>query len=147
MLCWACLHSSLIDHMCLQSSLLALLLASKFFPDPLVRLPCGLSVIVMTLVRALLLGRCQVLPLPQVQTAPLLLVGRVWPCGILAASRCGTAAASPDLTRSRLRGLVVAFARDHAASKSDCSSMPPPWTWLGLEHVATHMWRVYLARA
>ena len=33
----------------MQSSLLALLLASKFFVDPLVRLPCGISVIVMTL--------------------------------------------------------------------------------------------------
>ena len=36
----------------MQSSLLALLLASKFFSEPLVRLPCGISVIVMTLVRA-----------------------------------------------------------------------------------------------
>ena len=34
----------------LQSSLLALLLASNFFSDPLTCLPCGLSVIVMTLV-------------------------------------------------------------------------------------------------
>lgn len=33
----------------MQSSLLALLLATRFFPDPLVRLPCGLSVIFMTL--------------------------------------------------------------------------------------------------
>eukprot|EP00891_Asterochloris_glomerata_P005528 jgi/Astpho2/5528/Aster-02792 len=33
----------------MQSSLLALLLASNFFSDPLTCLPCGLSVIVMTL--------------------------------------------------------------------------------------------------
>ena len=33
----------------MQSSLLALLLATRFYPDPLVRLPCGLSVTVMTL--------------------------------------------------------------------------------------------------
>lgn len=32
-----------------QSSLLALLLATRFFEDPLVCLPCGISVIVMTL--------------------------------------------------------------------------------------------------
>lgn len=34
-----------------QSSLLGLLLASKFFNDPLVSLPCGISTIFMTLVR------------------------------------------------------------------------------------------------
>ncbi len=34
----------------LQSSLLGLLLASRFFRDPLICLPCGISVIVMTLV-------------------------------------------------------------------------------------------------
>jgi len=33
----------------MQSSLLALLLATKFFQDPLISLPCGLSVCVMTL--------------------------------------------------------------------------------------------------
>ena len=33
----------------MQSSLLALLLATRYFSDPLVRLPCGLSVVVMTL--------------------------------------------------------------------------------------------------
>ncbi len=33
----------------MQSSLLALLLATRYFNDPLVRLPCGLSVVVMTL--------------------------------------------------------------------------------------------------
>lgn len=38
------------EHVLLQSSVLALLLASKFFEDPLVRLTCGISVIVMTLV-------------------------------------------------------------------------------------------------
>jgi hypothetical protein len=32
-----------------QSSLLGLLLASRFFNDPLICLPCGISVIVMTL--------------------------------------------------------------------------------------------------
>lgn len=32
-----------------QSSLLALLLATRLFDDPLVCLPCGISVIVMTL--------------------------------------------------------------------------------------------------
>ena len=34
-----------------QSSLLGLLLASRFFNDPLVSLPCGISTIFMTLVR------------------------------------------------------------------------------------------------
>ena len=33
----------------MQSSLLALLLATRYFSDPLVRLPCGISVVVMTL--------------------------------------------------------------------------------------------------
>ncbi|KAL3152228.1 hypothetical protein ABBQ32_001310 [Trebouxia sp. C0010 RCD-2024] len=42
----------------MQSSLLGLLLASKFFADPLICLPCGISVIVMTLV-----GFCQIVPL------------------------------------------------------------------------------------
>lgn len=42
----------------MQSSLLALLLAGKFFPEPLVRLPCGISVIVMTLVRSWLALFC-----------------------------------------------------------------------------------------
>ena len=35
-----------------QSSLLGLLLASRFFDDPLVCLPCGISTIFMTLVSA-----------------------------------------------------------------------------------------------
>ena len=35
----------------MQSSLLALLLSTRFFADPLVRLPCGISVTFMTLVR------------------------------------------------------------------------------------------------
>lgn len=35
----------------MQSSLLGLLLASRFFRDPLVSLPCGISTIFMTLVR------------------------------------------------------------------------------------------------
>ena len=34
----------------MQSSLLGLLLASRFFHDPLVSLPCGISTIFMTLV-------------------------------------------------------------------------------------------------
>ena len=34
----------------MQSSLLGLLLASRFFRDPLVSLPCGISTVVMTLV-------------------------------------------------------------------------------------------------
>lgn len=34
----------------MQSSLLALLLASRFFDNPLISLACGISVIVMTLV-------------------------------------------------------------------------------------------------
>lgn len=41
---------SLTEALCLQSSLLGLLLASKFFGDTLICLPCGISVIVMTLV-------------------------------------------------------------------------------------------------
>lgn len=42
----------------LQSSLLGLLLASKFFNDPLVSLPCGISTIFMTLVRHANLFNC-----------------------------------------------------------------------------------------
>ena len=43
---------------CLQSSLLGLLLASRFFGDPLICLPCGISVIVMTLVSLLAVVLC-----------------------------------------------------------------------------------------
>lgn len=54
-----CQHAMQLSHsdcgFMLQSSLLAMLLASRFFPDPLARLPCGISVIVMTLVRSCLL--------------------------------------------------------------------------------------------
>ncbi|KAK9797443.1 hypothetical protein WJX73_005772 [Symbiochloris irregularis] len=58
----------------MQSSLLALLLASKFFAEPLVRLPCGISVIVMTLGGFGLVlwwkGRPPALEVPQVPAAP-----------------------------------------------------------------------------
>lgn len=42
----------------MQSSLLALLLASRFFSDPLTLLPCAISVPIMTLVRLQLLHNC-----------------------------------------------------------------------------------------
>ena len=46
----------------MQSSLLGLLLASRFFRDPLVSLPCGISTIFMTLVGCfgVLLMKCNV---------------------------------------------------------------------------------------
>ena len=95
----------------LQSSLLALLLASRFFPDPLVRLPCGLSVIVMTLARPAAAVSAGSPAAVCTLRAVVLLAGRLWAGRALAASRRRAATLGSAVTLARLRACGSASCR------------------------------------